>query len=269
MDTSKSPKNLKGVTSFLNQEDVSKLIATFKTSSRRPPNDSIFASTNALLALDNLPGFRRLGIYSIIEHQPESTDLTNVPATICSVLGCQQTFDTVLAYDQHYNRSHRYQCSQCHRMLPSGHLLDLHLSEQHDSFFAAQLSAHPDKPWFACFLNECPTRSLTPADRKDHCIREHSFPAQFRFENKHQYAAMAQCEDKINTKQAENSGPVRFVNFGHSRQKTFMISKTNGEDIDYAKVLTKSERKQSKKAPSVLESNECCMGDLMDCLNGT
>jgi hypothetical protein len=32
----------------------------------------------------------------------------------------------------------RYECTQCHAALPTARLLDIHVAEMHDSFFAAQ-----------------------------------------------------------------------------------------------------------------------------------
>jgi hypothetical protein len=32
----------------------------------------------------------------------------------------------------------RYECVQCHAALPTARLLDIHVAEMHDSFFAAQ-----------------------------------------------------------------------------------------------------------------------------------
>lgn len=61
----------------------------------------------------------------------------------CHVPNCNNHFDTVFAYENHYNAFHRYLCSQCRKQLPSAHLLDLHLSERHDSFFAAQAERKP------------------------------------------------------------------------------------------------------------------------------
>lgn len=49
----------------------------------------------------------------------------------------------MLQYDQHYNSYHRFTCSQCSKSLPSSHLLDLHLMEAHDAFFAAQAEKKP------------------------------------------------------------------------------------------------------------------------------
>lgn len=57
----------------------------------------------------------------------------------CNVPGCRKQFDTVFAYESHYNSLHRYLCAECRKCLPSAHLLDLHLSERHDSFFAVQV----------------------------------------------------------------------------------------------------------------------------------
>lgn len=79
----------------------------------------------------------------------------------------------------------------------------------------------------------------------------------------------SKCEDKTGARKSNNPG-VGFVNFGHSKQKTFNTSKSS-EDADYAKVLTKGHRRKGnnpeQKASSVLDADECCMADLMDCLD--
>lgn len=61
----------------------------------------------------------------------------------CEVPGCQVTFSSLLDFEMHYNSCHRFICSQCRKPLPSAHFLDLHLSETHDSFFAAQAARKP------------------------------------------------------------------------------------------------------------------------------
>lgn len=61
----------------------------------------------------------------------------------CNIPNCEQQFDTVFAYESHYNTLHRFLCGQCSKHLPSAHLLDLHLSETHDSFFAVQAEKKP------------------------------------------------------------------------------------------------------------------------------
>lgn len=187
----------------------------------------------------------------------------------CHVPNCNNHFDTVFAYENHYNAFHRYLCSQCRKQLPSAHLLDLHLSEKHDSYFAAQaerkpmvisveitrqiefnlrflcvwtmfwtlpITAQRCQEWwtvdfeslvflkaipagscprtnsrysfdyscyfcavhafhidlklifsllkqYACYLEQCLHKSQTPNQRRDHCITEHKFPHDFRFDS--------------------------------------------------------------------------------------
>lgn len=43
----------------------------------------------------------------------------------------------------HYNSIHRYTCATCHKSFASAHLLDLHLEETHDSYFAVQAERKP------------------------------------------------------------------------------------------------------------------------------
>lgn len=61
----------------------------------------------------------------------------------CNIPKCNEEFDTIFAYENHYNALHRFLCAQCSKNLPSAHLLDLHLSEKHDSFFAVQAERKP------------------------------------------------------------------------------------------------------------------------------
>ncbi len=70
--------------------------------------------------------------YKKCRHVQESSILQCTLTPACFEL----TFSSIEAYETHYATTHRYQCSQCHRYLPSSHYLDLHLSEIHDSFFA-------------------------------------------------------------------------------------------------------------------------------------
>lgn len=69
--------------------------------------------------------------------------LLSVAVFPCEVPGCKEVFSSVLQFDMHYNSCHRFICCQCKKPLPSAHLLDLHISESHDSFFAAQAERKP------------------------------------------------------------------------------------------------------------------------------
>jgi len=61
----------------------------------------------------------------------------------CGVHTCFQTFTTLQEYSNHYNRRHMYVCGTCKKSLPTSHILELHVLELHDTYFAMSV---PKKP---------------------------------------------------------------------------------------------------------------------------
>ncbi|XP_068623624.1 zinc finger protein 511 [Battus philenor] len=119
----------------------------------------------------------RYGVYDV-----DDEDLCHeIIPTSCNVAGCTFTASSLLEYENHYNASHRYACSQCKKMLPSPHYLDLHLQEKHDSFFAVMATK---KPSYSCYVEECKEKFMTPEERLDHCVKIHKLPKDFRFDQK-------------------------------------------------------------------------------------
>lgn len=66
---------------------------------------------------------------------PTRRSSARVPEFTCQVAGCCQVFDALEDYEHHYHTLHRNVCSFCKRAFPSGHLLDTHILEWHDSLF--------------------------------------------------------------------------------------------------------------------------------------
>jgi len=97
----------------------------------------------------------------------------------CQVPGCSQTFSQLHQSEVHYAAVHRHSCSVCRRSLPSPHLLEIHIQESHDSFFAVMAER---KPSYQCFLPTCPHLSWNATERHDHVIKVHKFPPDFRFD---------------------------------------------------------------------------------------
>jgi len=97
----------------------------------------------------------------------------------CQVPGCKETFSQLHQSESHYNAVHRHSCSVCRKSLPSPHLLELHIQEQHDSFFSILAEK---KASYQCFLPTCSVVSWNPEERHDHAIKEHKFPPDFRFD---------------------------------------------------------------------------------------
>ncbi|NXU56581.1 ZN511 protein, partial [Turnix velox] len=97
----------------------------------------------------------------------------------CHISGCSQVFDTLEGYEHHYNTQHRNVCSFCKCSFPSGHLLDIHISEWHDSLF--QIMAEKQN-MYRCLVEGCAEKFKSSKDRKDHLVTVHLYPADFRFD---------------------------------------------------------------------------------------
>ncbi|CAG9808903.1 unnamed protein product [Chironomus riparius] len=110
-----------------------------------------------------------------------------------------------------------YTCEFCKKNLLSSHLLDLHVSENHDSFFELQKSR---KPSFQCFLEACQFLSNDSDERKNHCISQHKFPHDFPFENSH----VKKQEPEVGKKKSSPVSQIKNFHFGHRSQKTFKSS---------------------------------------------
>jgi len=97
----------------------------------------------------------------------------------CQAPGCTKTFSQLIESELHYNAVHRHSCSVCRKSLPSPHLLELHIQESHDSFFAVMSER---KASYQCFLPTCPQVTWSPEERHEHVVEEHKFPPDFRFD---------------------------------------------------------------------------------------
>lgn len=151
---------------------------------------------------------------------------------------------------------------------------------------------------YRCYLEECVTLSQTPATRRDHCITEHKFPPDFRFDC---YSRPKKGSHKSDNKNGNNSKqscvlePSKLVSvtthdedielenksilltaqrkhftnfsFGHKKSKTFQRStgsSSGGGGQSYAKQLT-AKSEITKKPQSVLD-NQQLVDELMESL---
>ncbi|XP_040847837.1 zinc finger protein 511 isoform X1 [Ochotona curzoniae] len=122
---------------------------------------------------------RHLYLQDVLMQVAEVPDRPRVPEFTCQVAGCCQVFDTLEYYEHHYHTRHRHMCALCQRAFPSGHLLDAHVQEWHDSLFQV-LSERQDM--YQCLVEGCTEKFRTSKDRKDHLVRCHLYPADFRFD---------------------------------------------------------------------------------------
>lgn len=68
----------------------------------------------------------------------------------------------------------KHECATCRAVLPTAHLLDLHVAEVHDSFFAAQAARR--LPVYACLVESCDRKFSSIEQRKHHLVDHHKFP---------------------------------------------------------------------------------------------
>ncbi|XP_073096185.1 zinc finger protein 511 isoform X3 [Manis javanica] len=122
---------------------------------------------------------RHLYLQDVLTQVAAAPERPRVPEFTCQVAGCCQVFDALEDYEHHYHTLHRNVCSFCKRTFPSGHLLDTHILEWHDSLFQV-LSERQDM--YQCLVEGCPDKFKTSRDRKDHLVRRHLYPADYRFD---------------------------------------------------------------------------------------
>ncbi|XP_053649759.1 zinc finger protein 511 [Cherax quadricarinatus] len=158
--------------------------------------------------------------------------------TKCSVTGCKKTFSTVAEYASHQRSAHNYVCSTCKQSLPSHHLLDLHLLEVHDTLFKLMAER---QPMYQCFLETCSEKFGSPTERKAHCIDNHKFPADFRFDVAWRKLGNCRKLEKMNQSGAamecEETG-LETVTV--KEESAIVINKKNGDaTVDRKKVAYK------------------------------
>ncbi|XP_063228764.1 zinc finger protein 511 [Bacillus rossius redtenbacheri] len=138
---------------------------------KRHPEDPFFEEGDKLCK-----PYKREGVFDV-----DDEDLCHevIETFSCTVLGCHWQMKSLLEFEAHYNSVHRYTCAKCKKHLPTPHLLDLHVAETHDSFFQAQAER---QPMYCCYVESCQEKFSDPPSRRSHCVQEHKYPADFRFD---------------------------------------------------------------------------------------
>lgn len=135
-------------------------------------NSPLFEEGNIFCSLAS----KKFTAFDDIEDIIQSTRKTEFP---CGIGTCTKTFNSLAEYESHYNSVHKNVCSVCRRFYPTSHLLDIHLLEWHDTMF--ELLAEK-QPMFQCLIPSCSTKLSSRKQRKDHMIKVHKYPSNFRFD---------------------------------------------------------------------------------------
>ncbi|CAG8919193.1 unnamed protein product [Penicillium salamii] len=99
----------------------------------------------------------------------------------CSLPPHRETlsFTSYEDYEVHYLQNHVNRCSECSKNFPVGHLLNVHIEENHDPLIAAR-RARGEKT-YGCFVEDCERKCSTPQKRRLHLIDKHMFPRSYNF----------------------------------------------------------------------------------------
>ncbi|XP_033732177.1 zinc finger protein 511-like isoform X2 [Pecten maximus] len=101
------------------------------------------------------------------------------PEFLCQLANCGRTFSSHASYESHYGLVHSRVCETCRKNFPTNHLLDLHILEWHDSMFAL---LSKKQPMFQCLVESCNYKFSTRKERKNHVIKSHKYPSNYRFD---------------------------------------------------------------------------------------
>ncbi|VVC97078.1 unnamed protein product [Leptidea sinapis] len=151
--------------------------------------------------------------YGVFDLEEEHISNQTVIST-CSIPGCSFTTDSVLDFENHYNSAHRYSCCQCKKVLPSPHLLDLHIQENHDSYFAVLATKRAS---YCCYIEACKEKFMTPDERLSHCVKLHKIPKDFRFDQK----PKAKIKNQTNKMDVDNKKDQKPFQLKNSKQISF------------------------------------------------
>ncbi|GAA6213848.1 zinc finger protein 511 [Lates japonicus] len=122
---------------------------------------------------------RHMYLQDLYTSEVDDKPTLSVSEFACHISGCSAVFSALEEYEHHYNSLHRHVCCSCRRSLPSARLLDIHIQEWHDSLFTI-LAQRQDM--YQCLVEGCGQKFRTSKHRRDHLIRIHKYPPDFRFD---------------------------------------------------------------------------------------
>ncbi|CAG5122510.1 unnamed protein product [Candidula unifasciata] len=161
---------------------------------------------------------------------------------ICGLGGCKQAFTSLAGYESHYHTCHNYVCSTCRSSFVSAFLLDIHLEENHDSYFQV-LSSRTDM--FRCLVESCSLKFRTPDLRKDHLIKVHKLPANFMF-HKPIKTKSKKIKATVRPQSATSNTESNSMDTTHEPPSSNMECETGDHSLPTVAGKTKNHRRNQK-----------------------
>uniref|UniRef100_A0ACD5X2F7 Uncharacterized protein n=1 Tax=Avena sativa TaxID=4498 RepID=A0ACD5X2F7_AVESA len=123
------------------------------------------------------------------QYQLERMDVASMSScstVYCPIAGCGAHLDCLEDFEHHYSTRHTASCSVCSRVYPTSRLLNIHISEAHDSFFQAKVAR--GFLMYECLVEGCEVRFKTYRSRQQHLVDMHQFTKSFEFFKRAHYS---------------------------------------------------------------------------------
>ena len=148
-------------------------------------------------------------------------------------------------------KEHMHICMECSRSFASDRLLDMHISETHDSFFAVLSEREPS---YRCVVDGCDTLSWNDKERGVHLIEDHHFPETYDFHKpgarKKQIKAVKYKSERESVCELQSSAKMEVAERGGGDKKKTRKRKPNKEPN---KEKEKEKEKENEKKREVKE----------------
>ncbi|VDO10038.1 unnamed protein product [Brugia timori] len=148
---------------------------------------------------------------------------------ICEENGCGMGFHDVAAFEDHYERFHRYQCAICGRQFPNTHCLEIHADENHCSIFKIKRDRNPSTALFRCYEVSCSQIYANPEKRNCHSEEMHGIrdPSQFMRRKLPRKELIVEQMNEVSTVSSNHPRILRRIVFGNEQKEpTFEIRRT-------------------------------------------
>ncbi|KAI8824989.1 uncharacterized protein EV422DRAFT_240598 [Fimicolochytrium jonesii] len=115
------------------------------------------------------------------EEQPVDQLTTPAPLRCTITPSCAAiSFTSVSEYEAHHENNHVNVCDTCRKTLPTRRILELHIMEVHDSYFAVLTSR--GQKMYACLDPACPKMFANQNARRLHLVAKHAYAPDYHFE---------------------------------------------------------------------------------------
>ncbi|KAG6513933.1 zinc finger protein 511-like [Zingiber officinale] len=198
---------------------------------RFKPDDSFFAAGN--IERELLAKQVALDLTEDERYQLQKMEIAEAQLVFCPIAGCAARLNFLEDFEDHYHTRHTASCSVCSRVFPTSRLLNIHVSEAHDSFFQAKVSR--GFPMYECLVDRCGVKLKSYKSRQQHLVDKHKFPTSFEFYKK--------------------AHPSKHQRHRYQRRHA-SHSKEASKDTDMEIDTTKSKRVSPKYRPRKLTNTE-------------